>query len=90
MSDTINIVIRLMPSGDELDVELPIFSTGKEIAEELLSQSVAPRSDPEGNPYIYELISKSSNVRIDDDKALYDVGIKDGETLFFVPKLVAG
>ena len=58
MNDVLNIVIRLMPSGDELDVELPKFSTGREITEELLSQDVAPRADPEGNPYIYELISK--------------------------------
>lgn len=90
MSEIINLVIRLMPSGDELDLELPVFSTGKEIKEELLNANVVPRADQDGNPYIYELISKSANVRIDDDKALDDVGIKDGETLFFVPKLVAG
>ena len=90
MNDVLNIVIRLMPSGDELDVELPVFSTGREITEELLSQSIAPRTDPEGNPYVYELISKSSNVKIDEQKTLDDVGIKDGETLYFVPKLVAG
>jgi len=90
MSDVINIVIRLMPSGDELDVELPVFSTGRDITEELLSASVAPRTDPEGNPYIYEIISKASNVKIEEDKTLYDVGIREGETLYFVPKLVAG
>ncbi len=90
MSEIINLVIRLMPSGDELDLELPVFSTGKEIKEELLNANVVPRADQDGNPYIYELISKAANVRIDDDKALDDVGIKDGETLFFVPKLVAG
>jgi len=90
MSDVINIVIRLMPSGDELDVELPVFSTGRDITEELLSANVAPRTDPEGNPYIYEIISKASSVKIDEDKTLYDVGIREGETLYFVPKLVAG
>ena len=90
MADHINIVIRLMPSGDELDVELPVFTTGKEIMDHLLSEKAAPRSDQEGNPYVYELISKASNARIDDDKTLYDVGIQEGETLYFVPKLVAG
>jgi len=79
-----------MPSGDELDVELPVFSTGRDITEELLSANVAPRTDPEGNPYIYEIISKASSVKIDEDKTLYDVGIREGETLYFVPKLVAG
>ncbi len=33
-NDVIGIVVRVMPSGDELEVELPIYSTGKEIKEE--------------------------------------------------------
>lgn len=89
-NDVINIVIRVMPSGDELDVELPRFSTGKEIIEELIAADVAPRTDPEGNPYAYELISKMSYTKIGEDKTLYDVGIKEGETLYLTPKLVAG
>jgi hypothetical protein len=51
MSESINIVIRLMPSGDELDVELPVFTTGKELVGQLLGENLAPRTDPEGNPY---------------------------------------
>lgn len=89
-SDVINIVIRVMPRGDELDVELPLFSTGKEIIEELVSAEVAPRTDPEGNPYVYELISKMSYTKIGEDKTLYDVGVQEGETLYLTPKLVAG
>ena len=79
-----------MPKGDELDVELPVFSTGRQIADELLSANVAPRTDPEGNPLIYELISKAGNVKIEDDKTLHDLNIRDGETLYLVPKMVAG
>ncbi len=90
MSDVINITVRIMPKGDELDVELPVFSTGKQIAEELLSSNVASRNDPEGNPLFYELISKAGNVKIEDDKSLHDLGIREGETLYFVPKMVAG
>ncbi len=90
MTDSINIIIRVMPNGDELDVELPVLSTGKEIVEELLGANVAPRADGNGNPYIYELISKASNVKVEDHKTLYDIGIRDGEIIYFVPKLVAG
>ncbi|MBN8682933.1 MAG: hypothetical protein J0L99_09770 [Chitinophagales bacterium] len=90
MSDIINITIRVMPKGDELEVELPVFSTGKDIIEELLGASVAPRTDNEGQPYIYELISKSSNLKIGENKTLFDLGIRDGEAIYFVPKLVAG
>lgn len=90
MSDILNVVVRIMPSGDELDVELPVQATGKMIIGELLDASVAPRVDGEGNPYVYELISKMSNTRISDDKTLEELGIREGETLFLVPKLVAG
>ena len=88
--DTINLIVRVMPNGDELDVELPVLSTGKEIVEELLNANVAPRQDTNGNPYIYELISKVSNVKIEEHKTLYDIGINDNEIIYFVPKLVAG
>jgi hypothetical protein len=89
-NDTISIIVRVMPRGDELEVELPLFSTGKEIIEELLSAEVAPRRDPENNPYVYELISKVANTKISDNKTLFDVGIRNGETLYLAPKLVAG
>lgn len=90
MSDVVNIVIRVMPAGDELDVELPVFATGKEIIEELLSNRIAPRNDPDGNPYVYKLVSKRSNQEIKEDKTLQALDIREGETIYFVPKLVAG
>lgn len=89
-NDILNLIIRLMPNGEELDVELSKFSTGKEITEELLGASVVPRTSPEGEPYVYELISKARNIKVEDSKCLVDLGISDGDTLFFVPKLVAG
>ena len=90
MSDVINIAIRVMPKGDELEVELPVFSTGKDIIEELLTANVAPRHDGEGNPYVYELISKASTIKIEEHKTLYDLGIREGETIYFTPKISAG
>lgn len=89
MSD-LNIVIRVMPNGDEFDVEVPDFSTGKDLIEGLLQKQVAPRNDASGNPFVYELISKAKNVKIGETKTLLDVGITDGDTLYFTPKLVAG
>lgn len=90
MANMINLVIRVMPSGDELDVELPVFSTGREIVQELLDANVAPRTDSDGNPQVYELVSKASNVKIEDNKTLHDLQVRDGEILYFIPKLVAG
>lgn len=89
MSD-LNIVIRVMPNGDEFDVEVPSYSSGKDLVDGLLQKGVAPRNDPQGNPYIYELISKAKNVKISETKTLMDVGITNGDTIYFTPKLVAG
>ena len=87
MTDVINIAIRVMPKGDELEVELPVFSTGKDIIEELLNTKVVPLNDGEGNLYLYELIAKASSIKIGESKTLYDLGIREGETLYLVPKL---
>ncbi len=89
-NEVITIVIRVMPNGDELDVELPDSSTGAEIITELLHASVAPKSDPEGNPYAYELISMRLNLKIETEKTLYESGVMNGDVVYFVPKLVAG
>lgn len=90
MADTLNIIVRVMPGGEQFDVELPRFSTGQEILKGLLDQEVAPRTSQQGEPLFYELISKSSNVRIEEHKTLHDLGIRDGETIMLVPDLVAG
>lgn len=90
MSDYIKIIVRVMPGGEQLDVELPRFSTGLEILEGLLEQDVAPRQTRNGEPLFYELISKTGNVRIEDNKTLHDLGIHDGETILLVPDLIAG
>jgi len=90
MSDFLSIVIRVHPSGEEFDVELPRFSSGKEITAELLNANIAPSRDQEGNPYVYDLVHKQSNVHLDDNKTLHDLGIRNGDTILFIPSLIAG
>ena len=85
----INLMVRIMPKGEVLEVELPLLATGRQIIEEILEYGAAPRTDPEGTPYSYELISKRTNAKIE-DQTLDDCGIHEGETLFLTPKLVAG
>lgn len=89
-TSVITVIIRLLPGGDELDVELPLYSTGKEIVEELLNADLVPRTDPQGNPYTYKLVSKDSSLEIVPEKTLFDLGVKDGNTLLLTPQLVAG
>lgn len=88
----IDVVIRLLPGGDELEVELPLYTTGKEVIEELIRNAVdlnIPTRDSEGNPFTYELSSKGG-INVVPEKTLQELGIRSGDILFFAPKLVAG
>ncbi len=88
----INVTIRLLPGGDDLEVELPVYATGKEVIEELLRNAAdlnIPTRDSEGNPFTYELSSKGG-INVIPEKTLQELGIHNGEILFFAPKLVAG
>ena len=91
MSDILSITVRIMPSAEEFAVELPRFSTGREIREELLNANVAPRSSPQGEPYVYELVIKATNLRLEESKTLSDSGVQHGDIILFIPNhLVAG
>lgn len=87
--DLINIEARIMPRGEVIDLELPLFSTGNEIIEACMDGELLAKTDHEGNPYTYEVITKS-NVKIGEDKTLFDVGLKEGEMIYIVPKMSAG
>ncbi len=88
--DAIELTVRVQPSGDEVTIELDVYSSGKEIKKALMEQDIAPYTDNQGNSIVYKLISKTSNQVIDDHKTLDDVGVRAGETLFMVPDMVAG
>ena len=88
--EILDLIVRVQPGGEEFDVELPAYSTGKEIIDELLDAELAPRLDPENQPYIYELISKQLGTKIGDNKTLHSLNVKSGDTLIISPKLNAG
>lgn len=89
-ANEISIMLRILPKGEEVGADLHITTTGKEIISELVSNGIIPKNDPEGNPYVYELISKNNNAKISEDKTLLDSGIQDGAIIYVTPKLVAG
>ncbi len=88
--NTINLIVRILPSGEELDVELPLYTTVKEIIDELLNEGMVPRTNPQGDPYTYEMALKGSQTQVMQEKTLFDIGIKNGDTMLLMPRLVAG
>jgi len=90
MEDSINLIIRVMPANEEHDVELSRYTTGKEILNALIDNDIIKSSSADGDPYIYRIVTKGTNVQLTDEKALEDVHVKDGDTLIITPELVAG
>ncbi len=88
--ENIELTVRVMPSGDEVTIELDAYTSGKEIKTELIDQDIAPSRDNQGAPIPYKLISKSTNETIEDHKTLADMQISEGDTLFMIPDMVAG
>ena len=90
MEDELELTVRIMPAGEEHILELSRFTTGKEIISALMDNSLISSSDHEGNPYIYRIMTKGSNVQLTDDKALHDVNVRSGDTLIITPDMIAG
>lgn len=86
----ISIVIRIMPQAEDLDVDLPLHCTGKQIVEELLGNNIVNRNDDQGNPIVYELVSKALGKKIRPEDQLQDLAIPNGDTLLLTPKVFAG
>lgn len=86
------VMVRLLPSGEEVELELPAASNGKAIKESLLEHEELniPKMDHEGNRYNYKLISKGSGKEVTDDRSLFECGVASGDTLLLSPTLVAG
>jgi len=87
---TILITIRVMPNGDEVEVDLPLNTSGKKIKSELMNAGVIQQRGSDGHPLVYKLIAKNTNNTLDDHKTLGDLGVQSGDTLILVPDLVAG
>lgn len=90
MGDDLNLTVRIMPAGEEHELELSRFTTGGEIIDALIENEIVSKSDHEGNPYIYRISTKGSGVQLTNEKTLHDVNVKDNDTLMVIPEMVAG
>ena len=88
--DYINVIIRIMPQGEEVEVELSGYTTGKEIIDELLQEDLSLGQNGSGELQVYELVKKDTNTKLEENRSLFDIGIKNGDILYLLPKMVAG
>jgi uncharacterized ubiquitin-like protein YukD len=86
------VIVRVLPMGEELELDLPAEATGKEIIASLLEfdEINTPTHDHEGNQIVYKLVSKNSGQEVKKDLSLFEVGVNNGDTLILSPSLIAG
>ena len=85
------VIIRILPAGEEHEIDIPVDATGREIIESLLEfdEINAPSHDPEGNQIFYKLVSKNSGIEVKPDLSLFEVGVNNGDTLFLTPSFLS-
>ncbi|UCH92831.1 MAG: hypothetical protein JSV88_21385 [Candidatus Aminicenantes bacterium] len=88
----LKVIIRVMPSADEIDAALPAKATASQIIKKLLSDTnlKLPKADPQGNPITYNLRWKEGGKDLGQNESLEKAGVKDNDTLLLTPNIIAG
>ncbi|WP_421795498.1 EsaB/YukD family protein [Haliscomenobacter sp.] len=92
MEEQISLLIRILPSGKEVEIELPLTTLGAEIKKALLEhpELQIPKIDSDGSHIPYRLSSKSKGKEVKDESTLKELNIVDGDTLLMAPVIIAG
>ena len=87
----VDVVIRVMPKGDEIDATLPLKATGKQVVQKLLSDPSIklPKADPQGQTITYKLMCKDTGKEVNKE-TLEQAEIKKGYILLLTPDVIAG
>jgi len=87
----INVIVRVMPNADDVDVSLPLNATPLDIIEEMLSANLGiPRVDQQGNPISYKLNVKGRNDTLKEYETLASAQVQDSDIILMMPQVKAG
>ncbi len=91
MSAEINVIIRLMPGNEDIDVTIPTEATTKDIVETLLESGLGiPRVDKQGTSMTYNLMPKGKNEELREHQTMEDAQIQEGDVILMIPHVIAG
>ena len=90
METSIKVIVRIVSTNEDVDVDLPINATAADVIESLLEGGVCGRNDHAGNPITYQLTPKGKGVIIGEDETLAEAKIQEGDVLLMTPVFVAG
>lgn len=91
MDEEINVVVRIMPNADDVDVSLPLSATPNDVIETLLDANLGvPKTDQQGNAISYQLVPKGSNAALKDNQTLQEGRLQAGDVVLMIPRVIAG
>jgi len=91
MTKEINIIIRIMPTADDIEVSLPLDATPKDVIDALLDAGLGiPKLDDQGNPISYKLVPKEKGQEIPLDNTLMDAEVQESDVVLMLPMVWAG
>lgn len=91
MNQEINVVIRVMPNMDDVDISVPTEATASDIVETLLDAGLGiPRLDQQSNPITYQLVPKGRNEPLDNQNSVEAAKVQNGDIILMIPKIIAG
>ena len=87
----INIIVRVMPNADDIEVSLPLQATARDIIESLLDSGLGiPKVDNQGNPISYEIVPKGNPNIMKETQTILDAKVQETDVLLMLPKIIAG
>lgn len=98
MSDLIDVKIFIMPSGDEVDLELPVSSSSQDIISSLLEDeelNIARTDSETGENITYRLMRRGKGgedeeVEVDSELSLGEQGINGYAVFTMIPDVIPG
>lgn len=91
MTREIPVIVRIMPSADELEITIPESATPKELISHILEADIGvPKIDAQSNQIIYQLIPKGKNEVLKESETFHQGEVLANDVILMIPKVIAG
>jgi uncharacterized ubiquitin-like protein YukD len=90
METTLKVIVRIVSTNEDIDVDLPANATAADVIESLLEANIFPRNDQQGNHVTYQLTPKGKGLIIGEDETLAEAKVQQGDVLLVTPVLIVG
>jgi len=91
MENEISVIVRVMPSTDEIELSIPSSASPKDLIDYMLDADLGiPKLDGQSNRIVYQLIPKGKNEVLHEEKSFKEEEIQDDDVILMIPKIIAG